>query len=105
MSILDDREIRKIVERRVLEDSKDKKIFKGCRMIPDSLCIEQCVPECNSFGNTTGIHSIRGYVRVDIDSDETHSFFVHPKRGRKSFSGKLASDKKLILNWQSSERV
>jgi len=105
MPILDDREIRRIVERRVLEDSKDKNIFKGCKMMLGTFHLEQVVPEYNVFGNPTGIYNIKGYVKVDIHSDETHAFYVHPKRGRKDFSVKLASDGKLLLSWQRCERV
>jgi len=105
MPILDDREMRRIVECRVLEDSKDQNIFKGCKMIRRTLQLEQVVPEYNVFGNLTGIYEINGYVRVDIHSDETHPFYVHPKRGRKGFSGKLSSDGELLLNWQRCERV
>jgi len=102
--ILGDEEVKRIIEHRILSDSKDKEIFKGCKLKRGSKPkYEEFTFEKDSFGRYT-VCNVEGHVAVIRTSGDA---WLLSKPGRKAFSAKISyPDGKIMkMIWQPCERV
>jgi helix-turn-helix protein len=102
--IMSDEEVKRIIVHRIMSDSKNREIFKGCKLKEGkSPQYEVFEPEKDSFGHYT-VCNVEGYVEVIRTSGDA---WLISKPGKKAFSAivSYSTGKIVKMVWQPCEKL